>query len=402
MKNLLFIFCFLAANLLGVAQEEIAKLTPKAEISLITCGPGEDLYSVFGHSALRVNDPGLNIDAVFNYGTFHFSDDFYAKFTMGKLNYMLSVSLFPGFYKAYVRENRQLIEQVLDLNPTQKQALFEILIINNKPENRVYLYDFFYNNCSTKLRDKLEEAVGENVVFDTNPEEENRSFRQMLDFYLLPAMDWSDFGIDLALGLPCDKKPSNYEDMFLPDELMIAFDKAKIIDNGTTKPLVKTTQILYERVPLESARFPWFFRPFFLAWLFFFIGLGIAAYEFFKKKDFLFFDRILFGVFGLFGLFLMFLWFVTDHTATAWNLNVIWVHPLMFFTGFLAFKEKQHPLLKWFFLAVALWNIVLVAIWGFLPQMLHYAAIPLALLIAVRCFIRFYKARWINTNIEIK
>jgi len=389
-KFLLILFIFLVVSF-KVSSQTGAKLSPEAEISLITCGPGSDLYSVFGHSAIRVNDPKIGIDAVFNYGTFQFTDDFYFKFVMGKLNYMMSVSIFTGFYKSYVYENRQLLEQVLDLNKAQKQKLFDLLIDNNRPENRFYLYDFFYNNCSTKIRDKLVEAVNTDVVFNSTPPENDVHFRTMLDLYLVQ-MDWSDFGIDLALGLPCDVTPNNWDDMFLPDELMVAFDQATINDNGTVKPLVKETQILFQSIPMEH-RFPYYMQPANLTWFFFLVMLVISFLEVKNRKNYILFDKIYFGIIGFFGLFLTFLWLGTDHNATAQNLNILWASPLLFFAGFFNLNENQKPWIKYFFLAFGVFISLLIAFWNFLPQDLHFAAMPLAGLIGLRSLLIYYKAK---------
>jgi len=391
LKKILLLIIGLILTIGNLSAKDDATLSPEAEISLITCGPGSDLYSVFGHSAIRVTDPKLGIDAVFNYGTFQFTDDFYFKFVMGKLNYMMSVSLFKGFYKSYVYQNRQLIEQVLDLNKAQKQQLFDLLILNNKPENRFYLYDFFYNNCSTKIRDKLVEAVNSDVVFNETQPIIDVPFRTMIDLYL-GQMDWSDFGIDLALGLPCDKTPNNWEDMFLPDELMVAFDQAKINDNGTVKPLVKETQILYQAVPFEH-RFPYYMRPANLTWFFLLLMLVISFFEIKNRKNYILFDKIYFGIIGFFGLFLTFLWLGTDHSATANNLNILWASPLLFLTGFFDLGEKQKPWIKYFFLAIGTFIILVVALWDFLPQDLHFAATPLAGLIGFRALLIYYKAK---------
>jgi len=217
-------------------------LSNEATISLLTCSPGDELYSLFGHSAMRVKDPQKNIDVVFNYGTFSFNEDFYFNFAMGRLNYSLSVSSMKGFVRSYENEQRGIIEQVLNLDSTSKQQVFNYLDWNNEPENREYLYDFFYDNCSSRLRDVLEMSIGtDRIAFADLQEEDKPSFRQMIDEYLI-YHPWGDFGIDLGLGLPCDKVPSSYEYMFLPNKLMEAFGAATI--DG--KPLVMEENTLLE------------------------------------------------------------------------------------------------------------------------------------------------------------
>lgn len=385
--SLVFVFIFWGIN----AQNTNAILSNDAEISLLTCGPGNDLYSVFGHSALRVSDPKLGIDAIFNYGTFQFTDDFYFKFTTGKLNYMLSVSIYKGFISSYIYENRDVIEQQLNLSQTQKQKLFKILLTNNKPENRYYLYDFFYNNCSTQLRDKLLEAAGNDLTFIPKENQIPLSFRQNLDGYLTQ-MDWSDFGIDLALGLPCDKNPNHLEDMFLPDELMNAFDRATIKINNTQQPLVKKTRVLYEAIPFQH-RFPYYMRPVNLSWFLLFIVLILTIVEARKQANYIYFDKVFFAIIGFFGLFLLFLWLGTDHTATAKNLNILWANPLLFFACFFPFKKPKKWLI-YFFIIIGVFSFLLIATWQFLPQKLHFAAMPLAIIVGIRSLMFYIKNKF--------
>lgn len=383
---LFFAFFFLGTT----AQAQEVKLTPNAEISLLTCGPGNDLYSVFGHSAIRVKDKSAGLDAVFNYGTFTFSDDFYVKFTMGKLNYKLSVSSYDGFIRSYIFENRTVIEQELELTFEEKKKLFSYLWENYQPENRYYLYDFFYNNCSTKIRDALKDIFEDRITYRQYTKEGDPTFRQMLDQYL-GHMDWSDFGIDIALGLPCDKTPNYWNYMFLPDELMIGFDKATLSDGEATYPLVRETRMLYEASP-HFPRFPIYFRPIFLTLLFFFIVLGVSIWEWRKKKDFVLFDKSLFVMIGVFGLFLSFLWFLTDHTATQNNLNLLWANPLLVILGFFSFSKRQNNVAFYGFFAYSLIAIGVIIGWFALPQMLHYAVFPLVMVLALRSSLFVLKA----------
>src|SRR5690606_22569898 len=161
MKKTKFLFFLLFMPLLVLGQS--VKLSPRAEISIITCGPGEELYSSFGHSAFRVKDPALKLDFAYNYGTFDFNKpNFYIKFAQGKLLYELSVSYFEDFVYNYKIEGRWVKEQVLNLSQDEKNQLFNFLNINAQPENKEYLYDFFFDNCSTKIRDVLEEVLNNN------------------------------------------------------------------------------------------------------------------------------------------------------------------------------------------------------------------------------------------------
>ena len=201
MKKLLF-FIFITTTCF--AQQ--IQLSPKAEVSVITCGPGTDeLYASFGHSAFRVLDLENKIDRVYNYGTFDFATpNFYGKFAQGKLLYQLRAYNFGNFLRGYHDENRWVKGQVLDLTSIQVQEVFDFLENNAKPENRSYNYDFFYDNCSTKLFDVLEQVLGDNIIFESDFDKENYTHRDLIELYM-GHQPWADFGIDLALGADIDR-----------------------------------------------------------------------------------------------------------------------------------------------------------------------------------------------------
>jgi hypothetical protein len=162
----IFSILFLVTTYQAIAQKQ--QLSDQAVISLITADPGEELYSLFGHSAIRVKDTVNNQDLVFNYGTFNFNTpNFYMKFTRGKLLYMLSIQQFDRFKRSYEYEKRDLKEQILNLTQDQKQAIFQFLLWNYQPENRYYKYDFFFDNCATRIRDVfIDELPGLNFQFE--------------------------------------------------------------------------------------------------------------------------------------------------------------------------------------------------------------------------------------------
>jgi len=353
-------------------------LSNEATISLLTCSPGDELYSLFGHSAMRVKDPQKNIDVVFNYGTFSFNEDFYFNFAMGRLNYSLSVSSMKGFVRSYENEQRGIIEQVLNLDSTSKQQVFNYLDWNNEPENREYLYDFFYDNCSSRLRDVLEMSIGtDRIAFADLQEEDKPSFRQMIDEYLI-YHPWGDFGIDLGLGLPCDKVPSSYEYMFLPNKLMEAFGAATI--DG--KPLVMEENTLLETEGLTYTSS--LFDPTPLFWLLFGLIAILSAYGYRKRRLYKGIDVIYFLLIGPVGALVFFLWFITDHTGTVNNFNMLWAWPThLLAIPFLFFTKPRK--IYWEAYGIVL-TITLIAA-PFLPQMLHYAVVPLMLSGIVRAFV---------------
>ncbi len=243
-------------NYAGLAQS----LSSEATISLLTYSPGSQLYTAFGHSALRVQDPvnslgGTPLDRVYNYGTFDFDESgFYFKFMRGKLNYKLSA--YDFYYVELEQQQRQMDvrEQVFDLTLAQKQAMFNFLNVNLLPENRFYLYDFFYDNCATRIRDAFEVVLQDTLRLDTSlvAVESRKTFRQLVDEYMAP-QPWGDLGIDLALGARIDQPASPYEYMFLPDYLAQSFEGSTLLRGGQEIPLIRQDELIMTGRPTKNS-----------------------------------------------------------------------------------------------------------------------------------------------------
>ena len=219
-----------------------AQLSEGAQISILTCDSGRDLYSSFGHSAFRVRDSANGINWVYNYGTFDFNTpNFYYKFAKGKLLYSLSVSTFSDFLFTYELENRWVKEQILNLSPEEKNDLFLFLENNRKPKNRDYKYDFLFDNCATKLPEVLKKVLGNNIQFHGEHLKNKFSFRDLIQQNLL-TNSWSSFGIDLALGSVIDREAAPEEYMFLPKYVMLQMQNTSLDAN----PLVQRERSVLE------------------------------------------------------------------------------------------------------------------------------------------------------------
>lgn len=381
MKKLLWFICLISS----VAN---AQLSEQAIISVLTCGPYQgELYSAFGHSAFRVFDPVRNINVVCNYGTFDFNQpNFYLNFALGRNQYKLSVEEYQGFENRYIYENRFIHEQVLDLTMEQKQKLFAYLQWNALPENESYLYDYFYDNCSTKIRDVLLAALGDDVKFDESHITTDYSIRELTDFYIKEQQPWGDLGIDICLGLPMDKKAAPLEYMFLPDFVESAFDHATINQNGSSVPLVKEKQVTYEARAEDSLRrIP---HPLYVSGFIALVIVIVTVWDFRRRKATNRFDFVFFGITGLIGILLTFLWFFTNHKAAAYNLNLLWAFP---FHVFAALALSKSP--KWltaYFLFTTILALGTLLGWTILPQKLHYALIPLIAALGIRSFTQYY------------
>lgn len=349
-------------------------------VSLITGSSGDDLYAIFGHSAVRVQDFKYNKDYLFNYGTFDFdTPGFYWKFLRGKLNYVLSVGDTRQLAAYYDRSGRGLVEQELYLDEAQKQRVVEFLYNNYKPENRGYLYDFFYDNCATRIRDILETELDTRYLGDTTS---TRTFRQLLDIYLVK-QPWTDFGIDLLLGLPADKQASIRNEMFLP-ELMAANLQEYLRYESGTAVLGEAKQFNNTPMPpIMPKKTIWKPTNIFLALFLLSILLTFLVSDKWKKA----FDTILFLVMGIAGVLLVFMWFGTDHSATQQNLNILWLNPLYLFLLFVL-GRKESPLRKQLLWGLLIINMLVLGFWNAIPQQFHIADIGIILAASLRCLDR--------------
>lgn len=340
------------------------------------------MYSTFGHTAIRVRDAATSADEVYNYGTFEFAPDFYYKFVKGKLLYALAVEDFRDFYFLYQAESRSIIEQDLALNCLQKQQLYAALRTNAQPEHRFYRYDFLFDNCTTRAGDIIAQNSSEPVKYPFLFPNSQPTFRDLIYVYLNRAhQDWSKFGIDLLLGAKLDRKATNKEAMFLPDNLMKAFDGATV--SGTSVVKEKKAILSMPDVASES----YLITPFVL----FALLLVIFGAFSFTKKEWAkrlvgVFDVVLFVVLGLVGVLLLFMWFGTDHALCANNYNLVWAFPTHLVAAF--FMYSGRPWVRRYFGATFVVNVLLLLFWAFLPQHLNTALLPLVFLIALRSGMR--------------
>ena len=375
MKKLLIVLSFLY-SLSSSAQDSC-----RIRISLLTCTPGTELYSTFGHSAFRVFDSINNRDLVFNYGTFDFDDPkFYNKFVKGKLLYFVSIDTIPSFLAEYDYYKRGITEQAINISCDEKQKLVALLFENAKEENKYYRYDFNYDNCTTRLRDILEKAAGKQLDTKNILPKPNTTFRNLIHIYLdRGGQQWSKFGIDMLLGNPMDKKVTNREAMFLPDYLLMAFDSSAL--NG--KPVVNEKKILLNYFDAYKTKSG--ITPFIVFGVLFLLIVVISFLSsnkwnlFFKIFDFFFFTFL-----GLLGLLILFMWFGTEHAMCKNNFNLLWALPTHLPVAFLLFSRKQ--LVNAYFRFIFFFTVALLLAWFFLPQQFNTAFLPIVGIILIRSF----------------
>ena len=372
-----FLICIFAHLHICTFAQDSSRL----QISLLTCTPGEELYSTFGHSAYRVVDSNSVTDMVYNYGTFNFDDDgFYLKFVRGKLLYYLSIENFRDFKAFYQSSNRGITEQVLNLSAAEKISIRQFLNENLREENKYNKYDFFFDNCTTRLRDIL--AKQHDSAFCNKPVMPvGSTFRQAIHQYLnANGKDWSKLGIDILLGQPCDAVMTPAQMQFLPENLLKSLDSSNANHN-----LVLSETNLYP-ITTENTKSS-FFTPLVVFSLLFIIIVLIGFWKHPTARAFLFgFDGMFFFLTGLLGIILIFMWTATDHALCKNNFNLLWALPTNAVIAFFM-NSKKNWVKKYFKVTAIILGLLLLA-WFFLPQQMNNGLMPVVLLLIWRSFNR--------------
>lgn len=376
MKYLLVFILFFPLTIF--AQNDSCRI----RVSLLTCSPGEELYSTFGHSALRVTDSVTHRDIIYNYGTFNFDEPgFYMKFIRGKLLYYLSTDTYESFIYEYQQENRGITEQVLNLTCSEKYNIIMLLQANEMATNRFYKYDFLFDNCTTRLRDLIEKAADKSVHFG-NVLPSKKTFRDLIYEYLdKNDKQWDKLGIDILLGSPTDAVMTTRQAMFLPDYLMKTFDSTTI----DSRKLVEKKNIILNQ-NISEAGYSFITNPIFIFTSFFVL---IALLSFSKntliKRFFISLDGFLFFMTGVLGFLLLFMWFGTDHLMCKSNYNLLWAWPTNAIAAFYIHSKKKKA--KLYFRIYSFFNLVVLADWFFLPQHMNPSLIPIIALLIYRGFL---------------
>lgn len=356
-------------------------MSPSAKISLLICAPGNEIYSHFGHAAIRVTDPLYERDSVFNYGVFSFeAPHFIWRFAKGETDYQLAVQRMDSFMWEYQQDRRSVTEYELALTQAEKESLYAALVENYKPENRIYRYNHFDDNCSTRVRDQLEKAVKGKVKYDTSGDEK-LTFRNLIDRYV-PGNTWDGLGIKLALGMPTDRQASFAQKMFLPDYLGGDFAKAQVEREGKLSPMTLPGRVILDMPAVTypfSVTSPAVVILFFLA-----LVLALTFLERKKQKRFVWLDVVVFLAFGIAGLILSFTTFVSVMPSAAWNLNLLWAWPTHFLVAILWLFPAWRPRLYWYVRLTTLVTILFLVSMYFLPQTFHWLVVPICLVLLVR------------------
>lgn len=382
MKKTLLII--LATIMLTTMKAQEMQFSDSAVISLLTCSPGQEIYAKFGHSGIRINDPVTKNDLVFNYGIFSFNtENFYYKFIKGETDYYLGVHPTDMFLFEYDERNSMVWEQILNLTPLEKRKIIDALIDNYRPENRIYRYNYVFDNCATRPRDKILNNVTGYVQLQNTTE--SKTFRQWVGGYV-GHDTWLKFGIDMVFGMAADKTTQQYESLFLPEVLMNEFERAKIItkNNENNRNLVKETRIIVNSDVTESQSSILITKPFVVFSALLLLGILLSLYEQRTKKYYTILDSILLLGTGLAGIIVFYLMFISLHPLVKNNLNILWLNPFNIVAAVLIWIKP----LRVYMFVYQIFNIMLLVLsliaLALSMQDFNAAVFPLIVLIFIR------------------
>ena len=371
---------FVGVFTLIVSQLTYSQTSDSIEVSLLTCAPGTEVYSLYGHTAIRYHDLRTGEDLAFNYGVFNFKKPFFSlRFLFGLTDYELGVYPYRFFAEEYRRRGSQVTEQVINMTTDEKAALYKALAENYKPENREYRYNCLYDNCTTRARDMIVGNIRGKVRYISG--EQKQTFREILHQYN-EKYPLSRFGVDICLGLTADFTASKHQQQFLPDYMMIDAEKAQIISDGMFRPLVKESRnAVVPGVQIVEQPFP--LTPGECAFILLLLSVVVMAVELRRKRIFRIWDTILMVLSGLAGIFILALLF-SLHPTTSTNLQFLLLNPLpLFFIRRLWSKPQDR--LYW---KISLVLIILFFIGGALQDYAEGMTLVAAALLT-RCITHF-------------
>ncbi len=350
---------------------------------LLTCGPGTDTYSIYGHSALRIVIPAKNFDTVYNWGVFDFrTKNFAWKFAKGRLDYMLIAESSKGFLQGYFFEKRYVYSQRLNMDSGELAILTSLVNENLKPENVSYRYDFFYDDCSTRIRDLFEKSIGEKLKYPPAEPGKSPSFRDMVTKYQSP-YPWLKFGVDLIMGSTSDKKADFRDRMFLPVDMREELSKTHIRRNDKMIPLLQNPVTLVDFEPIVVRPNLLLSPPFVFTLLIIIIMVMASLIR--NRKTIRIIDIFLYSVFSVLAMLMIFFNFFTDHQQMKWNLNIIWINPFIIVCLIMLILNKAGVM--WFRIVFYI-SAIFLLIQYILPQDFNTAFLLLDVIILIRSSVR--------------
>jgi len=388
--QVIFTIIFLCCGVKSFSQEY-----DSLEISLLTCTPGHVAYTMYGHSAIRVNNFTKKTDYVFNYGVFDYTaDKFVYRFVKGETDYILAAEYTDGFFSRYKDEKAGVAEQVLNITPSEANRLYALLIENMRPANCTYRYNWLYDNCTTRARDIIEKAIEGEVRYCRH----NRQMSAREILHEFNQVDrWMEFGENMVLGAELDRPLTFRQQMFIPSYFMADVDSAEILrTDGTSVPLVRSTRhplVAYDLAQPQTVDLPmWTFVILLI------IVITVSIYELKRRKTFKWIDIILSISVATAGLLVSFLYFFSEHPGVNSNILVILFNPLPLIA--IPFLYKRHTTyISYAFLLLFLFFCIAIIAVG---QCLDYAIWPLALILLIRVIVNISLNRIKSLSLQNK
>ena len=354
----LVFFVLLTTNAKGQTADSIISNMDDVEVSLLTCGPGNEVYSLFGHTAIRVYQPSRGMDIVVNYGMFSFKQKYFIpRFVLGLTDYQMGITTFDDFKAEYEYEQRWVIEQTLNLTSKEKSALLQAIDRNYKPENVTYRYNFFYNNCTTKARDLIAANIDGKIKYNSATSE-YPSFRELCHSKTFNNK-WSQFGNDLLLGIQADLPTNISEQQFLPENLEHDFSLATIeantdeannatigANNASPRKLVSHEEYIIPKYVAASAAPDSLPSPRALAIVIAIIIIGVSLIEYFWSKNLWLTDAILMPAIGLAGM-ILFVMIFSKHPTVNINFQILILNPIALFMAIPMVMKQRKGMLTW-------------------------------------------------------
>lgn len=369
---------FLSLLIIWGSMLSYAQKRDSIQFSLLTCSPGTEIYSLFGHTAIRYQNYTQNKDIVFNYGMFSFSSpNFIYRFVKGETDYQLGVNDFRSFEAEYMFRGSSVYQQILNLTYEEKLKLQNLLFTNYLPQNRVYRYNYFYDNCTTRARDQIEKCIDGDVEYPNSVPD--KTFRGIIHEFT-KGFDWEEFGIDLCLGAGADKPIGIRQQMFSPFYMRSFAESAFIKDeNGNTRPLVLREEVVVDADDVDAADSSFPFSPIACATFFLFLNVVIAFVQIVRKKIYWFWDLILYLSQGLAGCIIAFLFFFSIHPTVDSNWLILLFNPIpLFYLPFMVYNDIKRKKDKWHVIN-SVYLTLFILILPLIPQEINLSVLLLAL-----------------------
>ncbi len=382
------LYIFVLLSLFSIMHNNAqVNLSVYSEISIVTAGPGEELYEKFGHAAIRIKDPVLNLDLIYNYGVFDFNQpNFLLNFADGKMYYVLARYDFKYFLSSYKKDKRWLKQQVLNLNKIEKQQLFLYLENNARIENATYPYDPFFNNCATKLKDVTTLILKENVVLNSEKIKDKSTLRELMNKEIT-WNTWGNFGINLITGRILDQERNQLEYTYLPDYLFKTIKNGKIKRDHKIINLVKREDVLldFDEISTNTS----LFNPLAFFTLLALIVSLITIKDIKNQKRTKWLDFIIFFLTGIVGLILTYFWFFSSHKTAPDNYNVLWAFLPNLIVAFIVTKAIAKKWLQKYLIILLVCLTIVLILWVLELQIFPITAIPILLLLGIRYLFLF-------------